>query len=119
MVQTALAFLVRENPSNTLCTVIDDVCFRYIADYVFALPTVALFVCTIGIFIIGHALSLVLGFRRMKGPIIWQKLVAMIRYLAYRGFHVRALRWNTAPLGVLFLGLIGTIFFFCKSSMKL
>jgi hypothetical protein len=70
--------------------------------------------CTIGIFIIGHALSSAFGYRKSKGPILWQKLVAMVRYLAYRGFHIRALGWSSAPVGVLILGLIGTIFFFCK-----
>jgi hypothetical protein len=70
--------------------------------------------CTIGIFIIGHALSLALGYGRSKRPILWEKLVAAIRYLAYRGFHIRACSWNSAPIGVLLLGLIGTVFFFCK-----
>jgi MFS superfamily sulfate permease-like transporter len=87
---------------------------RYIADYVFALPTVAFFMCAIGIFIIGHAVSQILGYRRFRGPRIWQKLIASIRYLSYRGFHVKSLQWNSAPVGILLLGLAGTIFFFCK-----
>jgi hypothetical protein len=70
--------------------------------------------CTIGIFIIGHAVSLAFGYRRSKEPILWQKIVALVRYLAYRGFHIRALAWNSAPVGVLLLGLLGTVFFFCK-----
>jgi uncharacterized membrane protein len=70
--------------------------------------------CTIGIFIIGHAVSLAFGYRRSKESILWQKIVALVRYLAYRGFHIRALAWNSAPVGVLLLGLLGTVFFFCK-----
>jgi hypothetical protein len=69
----------------------------------------------IGIFIIGHVISSqVLGYRRFRGPPIWQKLIAGIRYLSYRGFHVRTLRWNSAPVGILLLGLAGTLFFFCE-----
>ncbi|KAL6901422.1 ferric reductase like transmembrane component domain-containing protein [Trichoderma evansii] len=87
--------------------------FWYIADYVFALPTVAFFMCAIGIFIIGHIVSQILGSRRIRGPLVWQKLIASIRYLSYRGFHVKSLQWNSAPVGILLLGLAGTIFFFC------
>ncbi|TID25804.1 hypothetical protein E6O75_ATG03667 [Venturia nashicola] len=87
--------------------------YWYIADWVFALPTIAFFMSAIGIFIIGHFISNALGYRRFRGPAIWQKLIASIRYLSYRGFHVKALRWNSAPVGVLLLGLAGLTFFFC------
>lgn len=87
---------------------------RYIADYVFALPTVAFFMCAIGIFIIGHVVSQVFAYHRFRGPLIWQKLIASVRYLSYRGFHVKSLQWNSAPVGILLLALAGTIFFFCK-----
>ncbi|RAK81737.1 ferric reductase family protein [Aspergillus fijiensis CBS 313.89] len=88
--------------------------FWYIADYVYALPTIAFFMCSIGIFIVGYFLSSILGSRRkFQGPRLWQKLVAFIRYLSYRGFHVWALGWNSAPLGVLLLGAAGAVFFLC------
>ncbi|KAL7925673.1 ferric reductase like transmembrane component domain-containing protein [Trichoderma austrokoningii] len=87
--------------------------YWYIADYVFALPTVAFFMCAIGIFIIGNVVSQILGYRRYRGPPIWQKLIAGIRYLSYRGYYIKSLRWNSAPVGILLLGLAGTIFFFC------
>jgi len=41
-------------------------------------------------------------------------VLAGLRYLAYRGFHVRGLKWNSAPVGVLVLGVAGVLFFFCK-----
>ncbi|KAF2677998.1 hypothetical protein K458DRAFT_423414 [Lentithecium fluviatile CBS 122367] len=86
--------------------------FWYIADYVYALPTVAFFMCAIGIFILGHILSsYILGYRRFRGPPIWQKCIAVVRYLSYRGFHIRALKWNSASVGVLLLGLAGMLFF--------
>ncbi|OAG06197.1 uncharacterized protein CC84DRAFT_1092426 [Paraphaeosphaeria sporulosa] len=88
--------------------------FWYIADYVFALSTIAFFMTAIGIFIIAHFTSShILGHRRFRGPNIWRKLIATVRYLSYRGFHVKSLRWNSAPVGVLLLGLSGTVFFFC------
>ncbi|KAF2995645.1 hypothetical protein E8E13_000493 [Curvularia kusanoi] len=88
--------------------------FWYIADYVYALPTVAFFMTAIGMFIIGHVLSShILGYREFRGPLIWQKFVALVRYLSYRGYHVKALRWNSAPLGILLLGAAGAVYFFC------
>lgn len=69
----------------------------------------------LGIFILGHLLSSqVLGYRKFQGPHIWQKLIAGIRYLSYRGFHVKKLQWNTAPIGILLLGAVGAVYFFCK-----
>lgn len=70
--------------------------------------------CAIGIFIIGHLVSQILAYRRFRGPLMSQKLIASIRYISYRGFHVKSLQWNSAPVGILLLGLAGTIFFFCK-----
>ncbi|USP80904.1 hypothetical protein yc1106_08178 [Curvularia clavata] len=88
--------------------------FWYIADYVFALPTVAFFMSGIGIFIIGHLVSSILIRHRKSQQIsLWRRSVAGIRYLSYRGFHVRQLQWNSAPVGVLLLGAAGTIYFFC------
>ena len=126
MVHAAVALLVRSkfltyqtnNTSTDSSADSRDLC-RYIADYVYALPTVAFFMSVIGIFIIGHFTSQVLGYRRFKGPRIWHRFIALIRYLSYRGFHVRSLRWNSAPVGVLLLGTAGTVFFFCQSSLRL
>ncbi|KAF7959075.1 hypothetical protein EAE96_002592 [Botrytis aclada] len=85
----------------------------YVADLTFALPTVALFMCIIGIFIVGYVLTQVLALSHRPESLIWRRGVALIRYLSYRGFRIEALRWNSAPVGVLLLGAIGTIYFFC------
>lgn len=113
ILQGALALLVRllHIHRSTISQI-----SRYIADYVFALPTVAFFMCVIGVFIIGHSLSslcLRLGIYKETG--IWARMIAIVRYLSYRGFHVSVFRWNSAPVGVLVLGAIGATFFFCKS----
>ncbi|KAF5627808.1 ferric cupric reductase transmembrane component 7 [Fusarium tjaetaba] len=90
--------------------------FWYIADHVYALPTVAFFMTGIGLFTVGHFISyyvIGLGFPRFRGPKPWRMLIATIRYLSYRGFHVASLGFNSASVGVLLLGLAGTVFFFC------
>ncbi|CAO2649212.1 Nn.00g065970.m01.CDS01 [Neocucurbitaria sp. VM-36] len=55
--------------------------FWYIADYVFALPTVALFMSVIGIFIIGHCISLLLLRYRtfQRGTILSKSIQAHTR----------------------------------------
>ncbi|RYN67303.1 hypothetical protein AA0117_g11645 [Alternaria alternata] len=88
--------------------------FWYIADYVYALPTIAFFLSGLGMFIIGNLISSqMLGYRKFRGPLVWQKSIALIRYLSYRGFHIKTLRWNSAPVGVLLLGAVGAVYFCC------
>ncbi|TGO33291.1 hypothetical protein BHYA_0254g00060 [Botrytis hyacinthi] len=86
------------------------------SDWTFALPTVALFMCIIGIFIVGYVLTQVLALSHRPEPLIWRRGVAFIRYLSYRGFRIEALRWNSAPVGVLLLGATGTIYFLYTST---
>ncbi|CAG8975373.1 hypothetical protein HYALB_00009514 [Hymenoscyphus albidus] len=87
--------------------------FWYIADLVFSLPTIGFFMCAIGIFIIGHVVSSIfLGYRVSSISRLLSKPTAAIRYLSYRGFHLKSLKWNSAPIGVLLLGFAGTLFFF-------
>lgn len=87
---------------------------RYEADHVFALPTIAFFMSAIGLFIIGNVLSQVLDYRTTRRP-IWRRTLGAVRYLSYRGFHLKLFGWNSAPVGVLLLGAAGTIFFFSES----
>ena len=69
--------------------------------------------CTIGVFIVGYAFKQVLYLSHGHGPLGWRRIVAAIRYLSYRGFHLHTLRWNSAPVGVLTLASIGIVYFFC------
>ncbi|XPS92676.1 hypothetical protein M3J09_002059 [Ascochyta lentis] len=88
--------------------------FWYIADYVYSLPTIAFFLSVLGIFVISHVVSShILAYRRTRGSLLWRKLIAGIRYFSYRGFRVEALRWNSAPVGILLIGAAGTVYFFC------
>ncbi|KAK6614149.1 ferric reductase transmembrane [Botrytis cinerea] len=72
----------------------------YVADWTYALPTIALFMCIIGIFIIGYILTQVLALSHRPEPLIWRRGVALTRYLTYRGFRIESLRWNSAPVGM-------------------
>ena len=89
-------------------------CDRYIADYVYALPTIAFFMSMIGVFTLGRCITGSMGLTKsVRTPTPWIKLLALSRYLSYRGFRSEKLNWNTAPIGVLLLGLVGTTYFFC------
>jgi hypothetical protein len=87
---------------------------RYIADWVYALPTIAFFMCCLGIFILPYAAHQLFSFRRARPSALRRKTTAFLRYLSYRGFRIEALHWNSASVGLLLLALVGTIFFFCK-----
>ena len=41
--------------------------------------------------------------------------LAMNRFLSYRSYRIPFLNWNSAPLGILILGLIGTLYFLCMT----
>ncbi|EED19122.1 ferric-chelate reductase, putative [Talaromyces stipitatus ATCC 10500] len=87
--------------------------YWYEADHVFALPTVAFFMCTIGIFIIARVISRTLSYRIGRGLPIWRRIIAAVRYLSYRGFYVKKFRWSSPSVGLLMLASIGTTYFFC------
>jgi hypothetical protein len=102
------------NTDNQLASFADRIENRYIADHVYALPTIAFFLSALGLFVFGHLTSqLLLRPGQSRGSRIWWRLVAAIRYLSYRVFRVQTIQWNSAPLGILLLGAGGTIFFFC------
>lgn len=83
--------------------------FWYQSDHRYALPTVAYFLVAIGIFIIAHVVSRFLPSRFQRHP-FWSRLVAVCRFLSYKGWRVAG--WNTQSLGVFLLGATGLIFFF-------
>ena len=84
---------------------------RYNADHVYSLNTVYFFCATIGVFAIVN-----FAFKyapvQLKKTAIWRKTTAGLRYLAYRGFQLPALRYWSPSLGVLLLLIVGTVFFF-------
>jgi hypothetical protein len=69
----------------------------------------------LGIFIIGNLLSSqVLGHRKIRENLILRRLTACVRYLSYRGYHIKSLGWNSVPVGLLLLGAAGGVYFVCK-----
>ena len=88
--------------------------FWYEADHRYALPTVALFMSTIILFSIPFLFANLLPRARSRSKVA-QKLLALNRYASYKSFRIGKLNWNSAPLGVLLLGAVGTIFFFAMT----
>ena len=84
--------------------------FWYEADHRYALPTIALFMAVILLFSLANLAS-VFSLHRTQTPWI-SKTKASFRFLSYRSYRIRALDWNSAPVGVLLLAGVGVIFFF-------
>lgn len=87
--------------------------FWYEADHRYALPTVAFFMTAIILFAIGSLVAEIPSTSPGLSRRVRQKLLVSARYLSYRGFRSRLLRWNSAPVGVLLLGAAGSIYLFC------
>lgn len=80
----------------------------------YSLNTVYFFCATIGVFaIVNFAIKYAPA--QVKRTVVWRKATAGLRYLAYKGYQLPALRYWSPSLGVLLLGLVGTVFFFGES----
>ncbi|KAK5697123.1 hypothetical protein LTR17_023987 [Elasticomyces elasticus] len=88
--------------------------FWYEADHRFALPVVAFFLTPILLFTMGYLITLVAP-RRVSQSRPVKQLRALLRFCSYRTFRFGSLEWYSAPIGVLGLGAIGTILFFCMT----
>lgn len=84
---------------------------RYEADHVYSLNTIYFLCATVGVFAIANFLFKYTP-ARVKRSSVWHKTTAGLRYLAYRGYQMPALRYWSPSLGVLLLGLAGVVFFF-------
>lgn len=87
---------------------------RYEADHRYAIPTIAFFLATILVFSIVYLLDL-LASGSIKSSSLARRSTAVFRFLSYRTFRIPFLNWNSASLGVLVLGAIGIIYFFCMT----
>lgn len=84
---------------------------RYISDWVYALPTTYFFLVAIALCLVGF-LSVKFAPASLRRKGWWQKLVGVFRFASYRRYEVRALRWHTPSIAVLFLLGAGAVFFF-------
>jgi hypothetical protein len=74
------------------------------------LPTVAFFTTAIILFALVHAFKQIAPRTLLRSRTVQWK-TAFYRYLSYRSYRIAVLNWNSAPLGVLLLGLVGTLYF--------
>lgn len=83
----------------------------YKDDLRYALPTVGLFMAVILLFTLINSANQILPHRLARARSI-RRLTGLNRYLSYRSFRIPGLNWNSAPIGVLLLGVVGAIYFF-------
>lgn len=88
--------------------------YWYEADHVYSLNTIYFFCATVGVFAIANFL-IKYAPAQLKKSVLWQKATAGLRYLAYRGYEMPVLRYWSPSLGVILLGLAGTVFFFAMT----
>jgi len=89
----------------------------YIADLVYGYATIYFMCAVVGVFTISNLLSKVSGGGKMKdgrGVRAWDKVVALTRFLSYKGFYLKGLKWYSPSVGVILLGLAGAVYFFGK-----
>ncbi|KAI0471700.1 putative FRE ferric reductase-like transmembrane component [Xylariaceae sp. FL0804] len=84
----------------------------YLADLVYGLNTIYLFVAVIGACMLGFW-ALRLSPPSLRSRRWWQKLVGGVRYLAYRRFEIFGI--GTPSLGVVALLGVGFVFFFAMT----
>ncbi|EME77873.1 uncharacterized protein MYCFIDRAFT_50576 [Pseudocercospora fijiensis CIRAD86] len=88
--------------------------FWYEADHRYALPTIAFFLATILVFAIASIFNQFASTSIHHNAYIRQA-TAYSRFLSYKTFRISSLNWNSAPIGILALGAIGAIYFFCMT----
>ncbi|RSM00633.1 hypothetical protein CEP52_009002 [Fusarium oligoseptatum] len=88
--------------------------FWYEADHRYALPTVAFFLASILVFALVYVAGS-LTTRRVQQTRSVTKIKALYRYLSYRTLRIPTLDWNSAPIGLLALAAVGTVFFFAMT----
>jgi hypothetical protein len=80
---------------------------RYQADHVYALGTVCFCLSFIAIFTLIHIIA---RFSPPPRSQISKRVVALFRYVAYKGYCIRSIRWITPSLGILGLISAGVLF---------
>ena len=96
------------------CTRLTEVLDRYEADHRYGVPTVGFFLLTIIVFAIAHLCSSWVP-RSVAQSKSARRLTGLARYFSYKSYRIPMLNWNSAPLGILALGAVGTVFFFCMT----
>lgn len=80
----------------------------------YSLNTIYFFCATVGVFGIANFLAKYAPVQ-VKRSDAWKKVTAGLRYLAYRGYELPVVRYWSPSLGVILLGLAGTVFCFAMT----
>lgn len=86
--------------------------YWYQADHVYGRNTIYFLCAVTAVFAIAHLWNLIAASGRPVHRSARNPVVATLRYLSYRSFYVRAFDWHSPVLGVMLLGVVGSVFFF-------
>lgn len=85
--------------------------YWYQADHVYGLNTIYFLCAVSGVFALAHVWNRAMWSTNQAARPSRNPIVAGLRYLSYRSFHVRAFSWYSPVLGVILLGLVGFVYF--------
>ncbi|KAJ5389484.1 Riboflavin synthase-like beta-barrel, partial [Penicillium cataractarum] len=88
--------------------------YWYQADHVYALNTVYFCCAVIALFAISNIFVKICP-DRLKRTRLWRTTTSISRYMSYRGYGFPMLKYWSPPLGVVLLGVVGTVFFFAMT----
>lgn len=82
----------------------------YQADHVYSYNTIYFMVAFIGVFGLSNVARRFIKPAESSNPAV-QRIVAVLRYLSYRGYLFRPFNWTSPSLGVLIMGAAGFVYF--------
>lgn len=85
--------------------------YWYHADRVYGLNTIYFLCAVSGVFALARIWNYFTTSSNRVARASSNPVVAGLRYLSYRSFHVRALSWYSPVLGVMLLGIVGVVYF--------
>jgi hypothetical protein len=87
------------------------------ADHVYGYATICFMCAVIGVYSLTHWGFILTHRWHVYRSRVWLRIRALIRYLSCKLFYIKLLDWCSPSLGVMILGAVGLIFFFCKHTI--
>jgi hypothetical protein len=81
--------------------------YWYQADHVYGHATICFMCAVIVVFTVANIIAKISKRTKTKtssGNQAWKKVLAATRFLSYKGFHIRGLKWYSPSIGVMLLG---------------